>query len=433
MCCTRPPHVSVATIFEILRYMYRRNALLIRLLKSLRRPTTGFALLGAHQLGHKVKETRRLHLPDKPQEGRSRSWAVEEISATLLVVQRLKDLDSYTHLHSNWVSKGDSIDPPAYDIPQLNVLHRGRLMFHYNLLSVPSCRKVSENSSTVHDRFCPFWGSSVRRSPRVSGNLMLHLNPDWTDFDKYTHLQIGLAFTGDSAESPVYDVLQLNALHKGRPMFHLVRYSRHRTLEWFVCVPRESTCVVLLHDELNTAPAKSFPSFLPYLPSCYLNLFNSPGFQSTKSPNKTTAKKARQVAYAQRVYNCAWLAVEPGGTGNSKSSPDVNLEEDAGDQEGNGMRMIRGIREVTLITANEVAHVRRPVTKLNENWVLKQIQKVGGSDTIFIDEDVQTFIHCCVQYAIRGNKKLAVSAPRIFPVRFMRTEISVTYSEGKEN
>ncbi|KAG5452111.1 hypothetical protein CSKR_107911 [Clonorchis sinensis] len=51
MCCTRPPHVPVATIFEISRYMYIRNGLLIRLLKILRQSTTGFALLGAHQVG----------------------------------------------------------------------------------------------------------------------------------------------------------------------------------------------------------------------------------------------------------------------------------------------------------------------------------------------------------------------------------------------
>ncbi|GAA52203.1 hypothetical protein CLF_107589 [Clonorchis sinensis] len=44
MCCTRPPRVSVATVFEISRYMYRRSAPLIRLLKILRQPTPGFAL-----------------------------------------------------------------------------------------------------------------------------------------------------------------------------------------------------------------------------------------------------------------------------------------------------------------------------------------------------------------------------------------------------
>ncbi|KAG5449686.1 Actin-1 [Clonorchis sinensis] len=51
---------------------------------------------------------------------------------------------------------------------QLNVLHQ-----------------VAEHSSTAHDRFRPSRGSSVRRSPRVSVNLMLYLNPNWTDFDKY--------------------------------------------------------------------------------------------------------------------------------------------------------------------------------------------------------------------------------------------------------
>ncbi|KAG5451288.1 hypothetical protein CSKR_106570 [Clonorchis sinensis] len=92
MCCTRSPYVPVATIFEISRYMYIRNALLIRiettvcklihntkaghrrtphssldtlseitkvvnskcntlvmrLLKTLRQPTTDFTLLGTH-------------------------------------------------------------------------------------------------------------------------------------------------------------------------------------------------------------------------------------------------------------------------------------------------------------------------------------------------------------------------------------------------
>ncbi|KAG5444121.1 hypothetical protein CSKR_101607 [Clonorchis sinensis] len=51
MCCTRPPHVPVATIFEISRYMYRLNALLIRLLKILRQPTTGLAIFRDLRLG----------------------------------------------------------------------------------------------------------------------------------------------------------------------------------------------------------------------------------------------------------------------------------------------------------------------------------------------------------------------------------------------
>ncbi|KAG5449194.1 hypothetical protein CSKR_104705 [Clonorchis sinensis] len=36
---------------NLIQYLYIRNALLIRLLKILRQPTTGFALLGAHQVG----------------------------------------------------------------------------------------------------------------------------------------------------------------------------------------------------------------------------------------------------------------------------------------------------------------------------------------------------------------------------------------------
>ncbi|KAG5441664.1 hypothetical protein CSKR_103199 [Clonorchis sinensis] len=41
-------------------------------------------------------------------------------------------------------------------------------------------------------------------------------------------LKINLVFTGDSSESLVYDVFQLNVLHTGLLMFQLVRYSRYR-------------------------------------------------------------------------------------------------------------------------------------------------------------------------------------------------------------
>ncbi|KER21524.1 hypothetical protein T265_10170 [Opisthorchis viverrini] len=63
--------------------------------------------------------------------------------------------------------------------------------------------KVAENSSTAHDRLRPSWGSSGRRNPRVFVNLMSYLNPNWTVFEKYTHLQINLVFTRDSTESLV--------------------------------------------------------------------------------------------------------------------------------------------------------------------------------------------------------------------------------------
>ncbi|KAG5445299.1 hypothetical protein CSKR_111853 [Clonorchis sinensis] len=47
-------------------------------------------------------------------------------------------------------------------------------------------------SDQAHERFRPSWSSSGRHSPRVFVNLMFYLNPNWTDFEKYTHLQINL-------------------------------------------------------------------------------------------------------------------------------------------------------------------------------------------------------------------------------------------------
>ncbi|KER32040.1 hypothetical protein T265_01819 [Opisthorchis viverrini] len=67
--------------------------------------------------------------------------------------------------------------------------------------SASARNQVTENSSTAHDRFRPSWGSSGRRSLRVSVKLMIYLNPNCTVFEKYTHLQINLVFTGDSIES----------------------------------------------------------------------------------------------------------------------------------------------------------------------------------------------------------------------------------------
>ncbi|KER29273.1 hypothetical protein T265_04111 [Opisthorchis viverrini] len=73
--------------------------------------------------------------------------------------------------------------------------------------------KCTEISSTAHNRFCPSWGSSDRRSRRVSFN---YLNPNWTVFEKHTHLQINLVFTADSTEPLVYNILQLNVLGLSR-------------------------------------------------------------------------------------------------------------------------------------------------------------------------------------------------------------------------
>ncbi|KER32632.1 hypothetical protein T265_01319 [Opisthorchis viverrini] len=45
------------------------------------------------------------------------------------------------------------------------------------------------------------------------------LKTETTFIEKCTQLQINLVFTGDSSESLVYDVLQLNVLHTGHLMF----------------------------------------------------------------------------------------------------------------------------------------------------------------------------------------------------------------------
>ncbi|KER22682.1 LOW QUALITY PROTEIN: hypothetical protein T265_14800 [Opisthorchis viverrini] len=83
--------------------------------------------------------------------------------------------------------------------------------------------KVAENSSTAHNRFRPSSsGSTGRRSPRVSVNLVFYLNPNWTVCEKYTHLQINLVSTRDSTESLFYDILQLNLLHIDRLMIYTI-------------------------------------------------------------------------------------------------------------------------------------------------------------------------------------------------------------------
>ncbi|KER22862.1 hypothetical protein T265_09135 [Opisthorchis viverrini] len=85
-----------------LPYSNRRNALFIRLLKTVRWPTTGFTLLGTHQ----------------------------------------GDLSGYL----------------VYDVLQLNVLHKGRLMFQLvrysrnrgSSFTKDTTHKVAENSAEVY-------------------------------------------------------------------------------------------------------------------------------------------------------------------------------------------------------------------------------------------------------------------------------------------
>ncbi|KER19918.1 hypothetical protein T265_11422 [Opisthorchis viverrini] len=156
MCCTRPPHVSVATIFEISRHMYICNVLLIRLLGSRR----GFM----------------------PTRSRSSCQCPLFIESNILMrspfITFLLDLSCGI----NYVSR-TSTNPRYFE----KIRVKAALYF------------VVENSSTAHDQFHPSWGSSGRRSPRVSVNLMLYLKPNCTKLGKYTHLRCCLS--GETPES----------------------------------------------------------------------------------------------------------------------------------------------------------------------------------------------------------------------------------------
>ncbi|KER28541.1 hypothetical protein T265_04674 [Opisthorchis viverrini] len=69
-----------------------------------------------------------------------------------------------------------------------------------------TAHKVAKSSSTANDRFRPSWGSSGRRSLRVSLNL--------------NHLPIDLVLRETSTKSLVYDILQLNKLRTDHSCFN---------------------------------------------------------------------------------------------------------------------------------------------------------------------------------------------------------------------
>ncbi|KAG5443125.1 hypothetical protein CSKR_110532 [Clonorchis sinensis] len=89
-------------------------------------------------------------------------------------------------------------ESPVCDVSrQLNVLHQAASCSScYDIRDIAI--HVAENPSTAHNRFRLSWGSSSRRSPQVSVNLMFYLNPNWADFEKYTDLHINLVFARDS-------------------------------------------------------------------------------------------------------------------------------------------------------------------------------------------------------------------------------------------
>ncbi|KAG5454843.1 hypothetical protein CSKR_112863 [Clonorchis sinensis] len=106
---------------------------------------------------------------------------------------RGSSLANYTHLQTNLVvcerliwnlaeSLGCDVSRQLNDIRDI-ALH---------VYSQSTTHKAAENSSTAHHQVRPSWGSSGRRSPRVSVNLMFYLKPNCTNLENYTHLQTNL-------------------------------------------------------------------------------------------------------------------------------------------------------------------------------------------------------------------------------------------------
>ncbi|KAG5446649.1 hypothetical protein CSKR_108306 [Clonorchis sinensis] len=125
------------------------NTLLIRLLKILRQPATGFSLLGAHQTYLLDPTVNSVNLsPDFLSDALPKYLAawMYELTTCPAVINPFSRLANVSSLYAK----------------------------------TPSVRLTTG------------WGSSNRRSPRVSINLMFYLNPNWTDLDKYIHLQINL-------------------------------------------------------------------------------------------------------------------------------------------------------------------------------------------------------------------------------------------------
>ncbi|KAG5452511.1 hypothetical protein CSKR_103316, partial [Clonorchis sinensis] len=112
------------------------------------------------------------------------------------LVRHIQLPGNITNGRFSWVPERLTWNPaesPVCDVSrQLGVLQMSEFI-EISPIWVQVEHNVAENSSPTHDRFRPSSsGSSGRRSPRVSVNLMFYLNPNWTDFDKYTHLQIKL-------------------------------------------------------------------------------------------------------------------------------------------------------------------------------------------------------------------------------------------------
>ncbi|KAG5453953.1 hypothetical protein CSKR_114026 [Clonorchis sinensis] len=166
------------------------------LLKILRQPKTGFALLWAHQVKMIQSE-----LPGS-MEGTAVSYAKDAMKLKITESEMAKEIKTKMdkafgkHWHCVVGKNFGSCEFRFRNGHRLEAIRKN----NYCLFVKKTTHRVAENRLTVHNWFCPSWDSSGRCSPRES---------NWTDFDKYTHWQIELVFTRDSSESLVCDILQL--------------------------------------------------------------------------------------------------------------------------------------------------------------------------------------------------------------------------------
>ncbi|KER28572.1 hypothetical protein T265_04616 [Opisthorchis viverrini] len=130
----------------------RWNNLLIRLLDFLRQPTTGYALLGAHQCITNIHVSRYL--------------------------------ENRTNSEMRWPAAAHSVAWKHYKREiQLKYRRNTQLIRLLKIL-----RQFTTGFAL------PLRDHQLGAFPRVSVNLMLNLNPNWTVFEKHAHLQINLVF-----------------------------------------------------------------------------------------------------------------------------------------------------------------------------------------------------------------------------------------------
>ncbi|KER30052.1 hypothetical protein T265_13248, partial [Opisthorchis viverrini] len=160
--------------------LFSQRKLLTRLLKIHRQPTTGFALLGAHQVGVATEFPQPYVLLEPTMVVGCRNvfsklawatWQNPSLRAYYYDLITKTTITTNTGFRPSHVSVGMIFEISRY------------------IFIRETTPESAENSSTAHDRFRPYsWGSSGRRSPRVSVDLIIYMNPNWTVFEKYTHL-----------------------------------------------------------------------------------------------------------------------------------------------------------------------------------------------------------------------------------------------------